>query len=108
MKKLNSTEDYKSLLDQDKPIILDFYADWCPPCKAQLPILEKFAEKYKGQVEVAKINVDEQKELAQQFRVRNIPTIVLIKDGEIVHQKPGLHRAAELERLVNQVTFVEA
>ncbi len=71
------------------PVLLDFWAEWCPPCKMLGPVIDGLSDKYKGKVKIAKINVDESAELAQKFNVSSIPTLVLINKGEIVKQQTG-------------------
>ncbi len=71
------------------PVLLDFWAEWCPPCKMISPIIDKLAEKHAGKVKIAKVNIDESGELAQKFNVSSIPTLILIHQGEIVEQQVG-------------------
>ena len=71
------------------PVVLDFWAEWCGPCKNIAPILDELAEQYDGKVKVGKINVDEEQALARAFGVRSIPTLAVVKDGEIVHLEAG-------------------
>ena len=73
----------------DKPVLLDFCADWCDPCKMLAPLLHELAEEYDGVYKVGKVNVDEQMELAQQFRIVSIPTLVVMKDGQIANKAVG-------------------
>ena len=82
--------------------LVDFWAPWCPPCRAQTPILEAVAPKLAGRAAVAKVNVDEQGDLAARFSVASIPTLVLFKDGKEARRLTGLQQADEL------VTAVEA
>ena len=70
-------------------VLIDFYADWCAPCKRMMPKVMEVAEHLKGKVTVAKINIDESKSLAAKFGVKSIPTFVLIKDGKVVNQAVG-------------------
>lgn len=76
------------VMESDKPVLLDFWAPWCMPCRMVGPILEEIAEE-RSDIKVGKINVDEQPELAGQFQVMSIPTLLVIKDGKIVNQSVG-------------------
>ena len=80
--------NFDSILISDKPVLLDFYAEWCGPCRMVLPLVEQIAQE-NPQYLVCKINVDEEPELAQKFNVMTIPTLVVIKNGEVVNQSSG-------------------
>ncbi len=79
------------VLKSDKPVLVDFYADWCGPCKMQLPIVDSLAKELEGKAVIGKINVDEQGELAHLFGVRSIPTLVAFKDGKVINSGLGFH-----------------
>ena len=96
MKEIQSIEQFQALLKGDKPILVDFYADWCGPCRMLLPTVEKLAEEYEKDFEIVKVNVDANRELAQQFRVRSIPALFFIKNQEIMEQLTGLQTEASL------------
>lgn len=70
-------------------VLVDFYADWCGPCKMLAPVLEEASKEFEGKAEIVKVNVDEDGELAQRFGVAMIPTLILFKDGQVVEQKSG-------------------
>ncbi|MCP4442050.1 MAG: thioredoxin [Aureispira sp.] len=102
MKEVTSTEDFKKVLEQGKPILLDFYADWCGPCQAQLPIVETLAEQHKGDFIIAKVNVDKNGALAQEFRVRSIPALFIIADGMVKEGLVGLQSKAVLDQKIHK------
>ena len=85
---INKNNFQNEIINSDKPVLLDFWAPWCGPCRMVGPILEEIAGE-RSDIKIGKINVDEQPELANQFRVMSIPTLVVIKDGKIVNQSMG-------------------
>ena len=78
----------EEVMNSDKPVLLDFWASWCGPCRMVLPIVEEIAQE-RSDIKVGKVNVDEQIELASQFRVMTIPTLVVIKNGQVIQQAAG-------------------
>ncbi len=90
----------EEVLKSDIPVLVDFWATWCGPCQMLAPVLEEIAEEYKGRVKVAKVNVDEQQQLAMQFRVSAIPTVLLFKDGNPVDTSVGFRGKAEIEAML--------
>lgn len=86
--------------NSDKPVLIDFYADWCGPCKMLSPILNEYAEENADKFKVGKINVDEQMELAMRYKVVSIPMIMLFKNGEVVAKSIGFQSKAELAAMV--------
>ena len=82
------------------PVLIDFCAPWCGPCRMMGPIIEQLAEEYEGKAKVGKVNVDEEGELSQAFGVMSIPTIVLIKDGKVVKQAVGARPKTEVEAML--------
>ena len=83
--------------------LVDFWAEWCGPCKMQLPIIEELSSEMEGKATIGKVNVDEELELAQSFGIQSIPTLILFKDGKPVKKLVGLHSKESLYEEVNQV-----
>ena len=88
------------VMKSDIPVLIDFWAPWCGPCRMMGPIMEQLAEEYEGKAKVGKVNVDEEGELSQAFGVMSIPTIVLVKDGKVVRQAVGARPKAEVEAML--------
>ena len=89
--------NFAEVLNSGKPLVIDFWAPWCGPCKKIGPDIEALAEEYAGQINVGKCNVDENDELAIKFGIRSIPTILFIKNGEIVDKQVGASTKAALD-----------
>jgi thioredoxin 1 len=80
--------NFESVKNSERPVLLDFYADWCGPCRMLSPVVDEIADE-RGDILVGKINVDEEEELAREFGVFSIPTLVVMKDGKVVNQAAG-------------------
>jgi thioredoxin 1 len=91
------------VLQSTEPVLVDFWATWCAPCRAIAPALEELATQYKGKVKVAKVDVDEAQQVAQQFGIRSIPTLLMFKGGKVVEQIVGAVPKAKLEESFRKV-----
>jgi thioredoxin 1 len=100
---LNDDNFQAEVLDADLPVLVDFYATWCGPCKALSPIVEKLATQYAGRIKVGKLNIDEAPQTPSQFAVRAVPTLVFFKDGQAVDTLVGLRRENELRARIEQL-----
>lgn len=92
----------KEVLNSDIPVLVDFYADWCGPCKMMAPVVEKLAEKYGSKLKVGKCNVDEEGGLANRYNVRSIPTFMIFAAGEAKDTIVGAVSQSELEKLIEK------
>ncbi len=96
--------DFKAqVLDSVEPVLVDFWATWCAPCRAIAPALEELATQYKGKLKIAKVDVDEAQNVAQQFGIRSIPTLLMFKGGKVVDQIVGAVPKSKLEDSVRKV-----
>jgi len=99
---IGNTKNFEELISSDKITIVDFWAEWCGPCRSQLPILEQYASK-NSDVQVVKVNVDENSELAQKYGVRSIPTIIFFQKNKVKHKTVGVQQESQLDEIKKQV-----
>jgi thioredoxin 1 len=97
-----NAEIFEELISSDKITIVDFWASWCGPCRAQLPILEEFAKNNKD-VQIVKINVDQNAELASEYGIKSIPTILYFKNGSIQNKTVGVQQENQLNEIKKQI-----
>lgn len=98
-----TSENFEAeVIKSEIPVMVDFYADWCGPCKAMGPVLEELAGAYESRVKVGKINVDENQDVAAKYGVMSIPTFLLIKDGEVAEKFVGMKDKRDLEAAIEK------
>ena len=93
---------FETLIDQETPVLVDFYADWCGPCQMMAPVLKEVAQEMGDKVKVIKIDVDKNQPIAQRFGVRSIPTLILFKNGKILQNKAGVMTKRDLTQMIEQ------
>lgn len=96
-----TTENLQELIDSGKPLVIDFWAEWCGPCRMIGPIVDELATKYEGQINIGKCDIEANNDIAVKYSVRNIPTILMIKGGEIVDKQIG---ACSIDALESKIT----
>ncbi|MGI5851990.1 MAG: thioredoxin [Caldicoprobacterales bacterium] len=97
---LNSDNFEEEVIKSDVPVLVDFWAAWCGPCRMIAPIIDQLAVEFDGKVKIAKVNVDEERELASRYRVMSIPTLILFKDGDIADQTMGARPKSDLVKMI--------
>ena len=89
------------VIKSDIPVLVDFYADWCGPCKMMMPVVEKMAEVYDGKIKVGKINADDNGEIAGKYNIMSIPSFLIFKNGEVINSATGAMSADALAKLLD-------
>jgi thioredoxin 1 len=93
---------FEQLINQDKPVLVDFFAEWCGPCKMQAPILEELKERIGDTAHIIKIDVDKNPQAASKYQVRSVPTLIIFRNGEIRWRQSAVFSANDLERLIKE------
>ena len=98
--KITSENFEREVLNFDKPVLIDFWANWCGPCRMLSPTISEIAKEYKDKVKVCKVNVDEQGDLASMFQVSSIPLLVVMKDGKVVNSSVGVRPKDQILKML--------
>jgi thioredoxin 1 len=104
MQRVDSNSFEQEVLKSELPVVVDFYADWCGPCKRMEPLLEKISQQFDGKVKVVKLNSDENQPLALKYQVRGLPTLILFRSGQEVDRKLGFQSEPDLNRLLSSAS----
>ncbi len=100
---IGDSEFQREVEEAQTPVLVDFWATWCAPCRAIAPALEELAAQYKGKIKIAKVNVDDNQDVPQKYGIRSLPTLLLFKGGRVVEQIVGAVPKAKLEEAVKKV-----
>ena len=93
---------FSDMINSDKPVLVDFYADWCGPCKMMPPILKEVKSNLGDQVKIIKIDSDKETQLSQKYQIRSIPTLIIFKNGKVLWKEAGVKQASELQTILKQ------
>ena len=102
IKHISDSSFESDVLKADKPVLVDYWAEWCGPCKMIAPILDEVSKDYDGKLRVAKMNVDENRDVPAKYGIRGIPTLMLFKDGQLAATKVGAMSKAQLTAFIDQ------
>jgi thioredoxin 1 len=103
MAKVITNTNFQETIAGDKPVMIDFWATWCGPCRILSPTVDEIADEYADKITVAKCNVDDAEEIAMQFRIMSIPTLIFLKNGEVVDKRVGVVSKDEIVSIINSI-----
>ncbi len=95
--------NFESIINENKPVVVDFHALWCGPCKVQSPVLKELADELGESVKVIKIDVDQNPQIASRYQIQSVPTLMIFKNGEIKYKQAGLHNKAQLKNTLANI-----
>ena len=98
-----TNENYESIINGNNPVLVDFWATWCGPCRMVGPVIENLADEYAGKAAVCKVNVDDMPDLASQYKIMSIPTVMVIKNGEILDKAVGVRTKEEYQGMIEKI-----
>jgi len=107
-KEITDKNFQETVMNSDKPVLLDFWAAWCGPCRMIAPAIEEMSKEYDGKAVIGKVDVDANPELSMQFGIRSIPTLLFVKDGKVVDQVIGVQSKAALAKRLDDILEAEA
>ncbi|MEI6821653.1 MAG: thioredoxin [Bacteroidota bacterium] len=93
--------NFNTIINENIPVVVDFHAVWCGPCKTQSPILKDLATEMGDKIEVIKIDVDQNNEIASRYQIQSVPTIMIFKNGNVIYKQPGVHSKTQLINIIN-------
>ena len=99
---VTDSEFDSTVLQSERPVVLDFWAEWCQPCKMLAPTMEEIAGEYEDKVKIGKLNVDDNPNTATKYGIRGIPTLLFFKDGKVVQQVTGVKSKAEIKKIIDE------
>jgi thioredoxin 1 len=98
----NKTETFSDIIQGDKPVLVDFFADWCQPCKMMKPILEELRKNMGDEIRIIKVDIDKSPTASSVYNVTSVPTLMLFKNGKILWRQPGVVPAVSLQKIITQ------
>jgi thioredoxin 1 len=102
IKIIDDMSSFNEIINSNTPVLVDFYADWCAPCRMMAPILEQVSKEMNGKVRVVKVNVDKNSDAAHKYQIRSIPTMILFRNGKVQWQGVGVMQADQIKSIIEQ------